>query len=116
MRIYVGGGILLTLLKPLDKEGVMGDQNVVGIEPAQVEEVAAWVAKCEGAIVSQVLLKTTQGSVTLFASDAGRSLNEHTAPFGDDALHREMRVGFRTPGGRPRGVGCSSRPDHRWSA
>jgi quercetin dioxygenase-like cupin family protein len=35
-------------------------------------------------IASRVLVKTTGGSVTLFAVDAGQGLTEHTSPF--DAL------------------------------
>lgn len=35
----------------------------------------------EGAIVSRTLLKKDNGSVTLFAFDAGEELSEHTTPF-----------------------------------
>jgi quercetin dioxygenase-like cupin family protein len=38
----------------------------------------------EHGVTSRVLAKTSGGSVTLFAFDAGESLSEHTAPF--DAL------------------------------
>ena len=34
-----------------------------------------------GAIVSKELLRTTNGTVTFFAFDAGQGLSEHTAPF-----------------------------------
>jgi len=34
-----------------------------------------------GGIVSRVLLKQAQGSVTLFGFDGGQELSEHTAPF-----------------------------------
>ena len=45
------------------------------------QALAALVAYQDGAIVSRVLLKTTGGSVTVFAFDAGQELSEHTAPF-----------------------------------
>lgn len=38
----------------------------------------------DGAIVSNVLLKSPGGNVTLFAFDEGQALSEHSAPF--DAL------------------------------
>ncbi|MBN1830253.1 MAG: cupin domain-containing protein [Deltaproteobacteria bacterium] len=38
----------------------------------------------DGAVVSRELLSSPQGTVTLFAFDAGQGLSEHTAPF--DAL------------------------------
>jgi quercetin dioxygenase-like cupin family protein len=34
-----------------------------------------------GAVVSKTILKKKQGTVTLFAFDAGQALSEHTAPF-----------------------------------
>lgn len=34
-----------------------------------------------GAVVSRVIMKTTSGTVTLFAFDEGQELAEHTAPF-----------------------------------
>lgn len=42
------------------------------------------VATQPGAVVSQSLLKSPGGNVTLFAFDAGEGLSEHTAPY--DAL------------------------------
>ena len=42
------------------------------------------VMPTEHGIASRVLAKTSAGSVTLFAFDAGEGLSEHTAPF--DAL------------------------------
>jgi quercetin dioxygenase-like cupin family protein len=38
----------------------------------------------ENSVVSQTLVKTEKGSVTLFAFDGGQALSEHRAPF--DAL------------------------------
>jgi quercetin dioxygenase-like cupin family protein len=38
----------------------------------------------EGSIVSRVLLKSSNGNVTLFAFDVGQELSEHSAPY--DAL------------------------------
>lgn len=38
----------------------------------------------EGSIVSKEIIKKDGGTVTLFASDKGQGLSEHTAPF--DAL------------------------------
>ena len=35
----------------------------------------------EGAVVSKEILKTSSGTVTVFAFDAGQGLSEHTAPF-----------------------------------
>lgn len=34
-----------------------------------------------GAVVSKEILKTEQGTITLFAFDAGQALTEHTTPF-----------------------------------
>ncbi len=46
--------------------------------------VSDLVAYQSGSIVSRILLKTPNGSVTAFAFDAGQELSEHTTPF--DAL------------------------------
>jgi quercetin dioxygenase-like cupin family protein len=40
----------------------------------------------QAAIVSRVLARTSGGSITLFAFDAGQRLSEHTAPF-DAIVH-----------------------------
>jgi quercetin dioxygenase-like cupin family protein len=46
--------------------------------------LASLVAYTEKGIASRVLAKTSGGSITLFAFDAGQGLSEHSAPF--DAL------------------------------
>lgn len=51
---------------------------------AQVFSLAGLVEYAEGSIVSRMLVKAGNGSVTLFAFDAGQELSEHTTPF--DAL------------------------------
>lgn len=51
---------------------------------AQVIKPASLADYQEGSIVSRVLLKQEQGSVTFFAFDQGQELSEHTVPF--DAL------------------------------
>jgi len=35
----------------------------------------------QGSVVSKEILKTDNGTVTIFAFDAGQGLSEHTAPF-----------------------------------
>jgi quercetin dioxygenase-like cupin family protein len=35
----------------------------------------------QGAVVSRTLAKSTAGTITLFAFDAGQGLSEHSAPF-----------------------------------
>lgn len=54
------------------------------IPPSQAFRLSELIALAEGGIASRVLAKTSGGSVTLFAFDAGEGLSEHTAPF--DAL------------------------------
>jgi quercetin dioxygenase-like cupin family protein len=49
--------------------------------PETAVEVAGLVTYQDGSIVSRTLRKTSGGSVTLFAFDAGQALSEHTAPF-----------------------------------
>jgi quercetin dioxygenase-like cupin family protein len=60
----------------------MSDQNTV--RPAEVKQLVDLLQYQDGSIVSRVLLKSKNGSVTLFAFDIGEGLSEHTAPF--DAL------------------------------
>ena len=50
----------------------------------QPQELEQLVEYAPGAIVSRTLVKSSVGSVTLFAFEAGQELSEHTAPF--DAL------------------------------
>jgi quercetin dioxygenase-like cupin family protein len=54
------------------------------IPPAEALEIHSLVTPTEQGIASRVLARTTGGSLTLFAFDAGQELSEHTAPF--DAL------------------------------
>lgn len=54
------------------------------LPPAISHRVAELVAYGEGAIVSRTLSKTSGGTLTAFAFDAGQELSEHSAPF--DAL------------------------------
>jgi quercetin dioxygenase-like cupin family protein len=49
-------------------------------------DLASLVAYQDGTIVSRTLVKAPEGTVTLFAFDAGQALSEHTAPF-DALLH-----------------------------
>jgi quercetin dioxygenase-like cupin family protein len=51
---------------------------------AEAIPVRALVASVAQGTASRVLAKTSGGTVTLFAFDAGQELSEHTAPF--DAL------------------------------
>jgi quercetin dioxygenase-like cupin family protein len=54
------------------------------IPPAEALSLTALIAPPDHGIASRVLAKSSGGTVTLFAFDAGESLSEHTAPF--DAL------------------------------
>jgi quercetin dioxygenase-like cupin family protein len=54
------------------------------LEPAKAQALGELIAVQEGAVVSRELKRTSGGTVTLFAFDAGQGLSEHTAPF--DAL------------------------------
>lgn len=55
-----------------------------GISKAEAVDLADLVTYQEGSIVSRTLVKTSGGTVTLFAFERGQALSEHTAPF--DAL------------------------------
>lgn len=50
-------------------------------EPADLGQLVSYQG---GSVVSQTLIKSKAGTVTVFAFDAGEGLSEHTAPF--DAL------------------------------
>jgi quercetin dioxygenase-like cupin family protein len=52
-------------------------------QPADVVDMVAYQP---GSIVSRTLIKSKNGSVTLFAFDEGERLSEHTAPF-DAMVH-----------------------------
>jgi quercetin dioxygenase-like cupin family protein len=54
------------------------------IPPADALSLQALISPTEHGIASRILAKTSGGSVTLFALDAGQGLTEHTSPF--DAL------------------------------
>ena len=54
------------------------------IAPAEALRLQALITPTEAGIASRVLAKSSGGSVTLFAFDAGQELSEHKTPF--DAL------------------------------
>ena len=54
------------------------------IPPAEALWLQSLVTPTERGIASRVLAKTSSGTVTLFAFDAGEGLSEHSTPF--DAL------------------------------
>lgn len=54
--------------------------NLIG----QAHALAGLVSYQDGSIVSKEIIKKKEGTVTVFAFDAGQGLSEHTAPF--DAL------------------------------
>ncbi len=53
------------------------------LTPLPVEPISMknFVDYQSGAVVSKEILRTPNGTVTLFAFDAGQGLSEHTAPF-----------------------------------
>lgn len=51
------------------------------IPPAEALPLETLITPTAQGIASRVLTKTTGGSVTLFAFDAGQGLSEHTSPF-----------------------------------
>lgn len=60
------------------------DETSSGIAAAQVAVMADLVNYQEGAVVSRTVIDKKNGTVTLFAFDAGQGLSEHAAPY--DAL------------------------------
>ena len=56
----------------------------VEIAAAEVARLAELANYQNGSVVSRILVRREKGNVTLFASDEGQELSEHTAPF--DAL------------------------------
>ncbi|MFW6189924.1 MAG: cupin domain-containing protein [Planctomycetota bacterium] len=52
-----------------------------GLEPARAHELDGLVDYADASIVSRTLVDTEQGTLTLFAFDAGQSLSEHTTPY-----------------------------------
>ncbi|HUG05704.1 MAG TPA: cupin domain-containing protein [Candidatus Limnocylindria bacterium] len=51
------------------------------IQPAEALSVRSLITPTELGIASRILSKTSGGSLTLFAFDAGQGLTEHTSPF-----------------------------------
>lgn len=71
-----------------------------GLEPARATDLRGLVQRAEGSIVSRVLLRTTQGSVTVFSFDEGQSLSEHTNAY--EALAQVLEGSVElTIGGKP---------------
>lgn len=71
-----------------------------GLEPHKAAGLRDLVQRAEGAIVSRILLKTSQGSVTLFSFDGGQSLSEHTNSY--EALVQVLEGSVElTIGGKP---------------
>ena len=69
------------------------------IDPAQAFALTDLLAMPSHGIASRVLSKTSGGTVTLFAFDAGEGLSEHTAPFDALVLVLEGSLGL-TVGGK----------------
>lgn len=60
----------------------MTDQTLKGgIPAAEAVELASLVNYAEGAVVSRTIKKSKQGTLTVFAFDAGEELSTHSAPF-----------------------------------
>lgn len=51
------------------------------IAAAEALSLSQLITPTEGGIASRILSKTSGGSLTLFAFDAGQGLSEHTSPF-----------------------------------
>ena len=52
-----------------------------GLPPSEPVALSDLVGYQDGSIVSRTLVKSSGGTLTLFAFDAGQSLSEHSAPF-----------------------------------
>lgn len=52
-----------------------------GLEPESVCDLSDLATHSDDSIVSRTLMKSSSGSLTLFAFDAGQHLSEHTCPF-----------------------------------
>jgi quercetin dioxygenase-like cupin family protein len=59
----------------------LDEKQEVGEMAPEVRTMTDLVAYQAGSVVSRTVAKTSGGSVTLFAFDAGQGLSEHTAPF-----------------------------------
>ena len=51
------------------------------ISPGEALPLSALVTPTDGGIASRILAKTSGGSLTIFAFDAGQGVAEHTSPF-----------------------------------
>jgi quercetin dioxygenase-like cupin family protein len=51
------------------------------ISPSEALSLDSLITPTQQGIASRILSKTSGGSLTLFAFDAGQGLDEHTAPF-----------------------------------
>ena len=51
------------------------------IDPAAAVRLETLVDYAPGAVVSRTLVKSSTGTLTVFAFDEGEELSEHTAPF-----------------------------------
>jgi quercetin dioxygenase-like cupin family protein len=51
------------------------------VAPAEALQIHSLITPTDQGIASRILAKTTGGSITLFAFDAGQGLTEHTSPF-----------------------------------
>ena len=70
------------------------------IPPAAALALASLITPTEQGIASRILAKTSGGSLTLFAFDAGQGLTEHTSPFDAFVLVLEGSLTL-TIGGSP---------------
>ncbi len=52
-----------------------------GLEPGVAVGLPGLIQNAEGSIVSRVLVKSLNGSLTLFSFDQGQALSEHQAPY-----------------------------------
>jgi quercetin dioxygenase-like cupin family protein len=62
------------------------------LAPAEALPLASLITPTEQGIASRVLARTSGGSLTLFAFDAGQGLSEHTSPFDALVLTLEGRL------------------------
>ena len=85
---------------PSTKETVMSAPNQESEHGTKVERLKDLLHCQDKAVVSRMLVKNSNGSVTLFAFDRGEGLSEHAAPY--DALlvgvegEAEVRIGATT--------------------
>ena len=102
----------------------MNAENTPNIEPGSAIELKSMVQYSKGSIVSRTVEETENGTVTLFAFDAGQSLSEHTAPYnayviildgeaelkiGDENVHPEAGQVVLMPADIPHAVRAADR-------